>query len=1510
MMIRDKIFKLHRHRSSSSSFSEKSGQRLDFSFSNLHARQVPKGWDKLSISLVSVETGKTVSKSGKASVRNGNCQWTETWSQSIWITPDDISSQQEQFPFKFIVTMGSARSSILGEAAVNPARYKDAKANTLVSLPLKKCNYATVLQLEIKCLTALRGNEFKDMPIYIEEENVEYNNMEIKSEETGFRALSSSHSFGSTEDSLGRESFSSLSDSNRPVNHIIGRQESIDSRSSASCSSYSFCESPKSYNSPYNLMNSGSGKNAQNQKDDFKQFSHDNTASVQLAASSRNSLQAKDITSKELIAEALMWEQNAQSLKTDLEMSRKEFFDQTQQIANLKMELCSLGTEHGGLVQEIKHLEVLLQESMEKEKATESLMLQVKDMESFQKIVKEELRIQKESNDSMALQLSKTQESNIQLVAILQEMEETVENQKLEIENLRIVNQQNPEDKLQQLQESQINLENTTLHLEKIIREKSHEIELEQGQRTQALLDCEEKWSSRSREQEEEIAYLKAELSRLLSAEGSETNKAKPATDCDLMKENETLKEKLQELERDCKELTEENLELLYKLKPKGASSISGPILSSSSVEGQLSERSPGGSEFEVSNGELLSSPFQDDMGKKKIIAETAASESKQKTCDQEENLAQMELHKQVKDNTLRFNAEINSCCFEVQEQDQRTEIAPIPSECHQEESCHGGFTHENVSALFQSSESGCIEDVYALLNTLCHTTKDEQADMVLKKLLQLLGCRSAICLDGSKHIEDEPKITVKDACEVQDGEKDDLPEEKTLCSCCQRLEDSNKVLDGKVQNLSSDNLAKNSEILELKTDCLKKDAEIEALRHQEIDLRTEISDLQMNKCQMEEGMESVQQEFSATSKSLQTSTNGLMFLDQCICGDVSKMTFKMKSLELESDKYELELSLDELEKENVDLSERVSGLEAQLRHLTDAMELNRLELQHSGNRVVNFQDKVRELEHEKDSQKLDMKEKLLEMQHRWLDAQEECEYLKKVNPKLQATTESLMEECRLLQNLNAELRQQKLKLHTSHNVLEAELRKSQYSFSTCLKRIESLEANFSSVLEEIESKEKILKFKLDDLHLQTKEHREKLLVEECTVHEISENTVEVEKLQEQVQSLTAQMSDLMSDLGTSKAKEGTLAANCEKLLRSTEHLASNEAKLKCTINELESKLLSSECQMLQMTEENFSLKIQLQTLPLLQEEVLDLKGALSRMKFESERLQVTLQLKYEDCEESKAEKASLLQEISYMQKAVAEAEECKYKKISLEEKVLRLEGDLTAKEVMCAKVSELKNELCQLRRVNSQFLRKIKSLQFEKEDCLKQVKSVEEELMRKRLDNQREDDVPTLEKLKLSKAAEEDFSKQCEIITQSPQSEKYLKVQKIQGNSQQDGNKQSNYKRDLQETVAKSVSAIQFPGDTVVQILESNCIHESHLICLSSKGIDGYMQKISQLEAELKEIRDRYLHMSLKYAEVEDQREQLVMTLKSIHDQKTGRGSYLSSFWSAGADMTLFSST
>lgn len=71
---------------------------------NIWTKQVPKGWDKLFVSLVCVETGKTMAKLGKAIVKNGCCQWTETLSESIYISRDDSSKGYQEYLVKLVVS--------------------------------------------------------------------------------------------------------------------------------------------------------------------------------------------------------------------------------------------------------------------------------------------------------------------------------------------------------------------------------------------------------------------------------------------------------------------------------------------------------------------------------------------------------------------------------------------------------------------------------------------------------------------------------------------------------------------------------------------------------------------------------------------------------------------------------------------------------------------------------------------------------------------------------------------------------------------------------------------------------------------------------------------------------------------------------------------------------------------------------------------------------------------------------------------------------------------------------------------------------------------------------------------------------------------------------------------------------------------------------------------------------------------------------------------------------------
>ncbi|KAI7749853.1 hypothetical protein M8C21_027518, partial [Ambrosia artemisiifolia] len=144
------VNRLHRRNSSASSISTASvdytsGERFEFKFSGLHALQVPKGWDKLSLSLISVETGKTIAKTGRSLVQNGNCQWTENLSVYVWVPHDDASKGLGQCLHKLLISMGSGRSGILGEVTVNLSRHLSSETSTPIAEPLKNCSFGTIL---------------------------------------------------------------------------------------------------------------------------------------------------------------------------------------------------------------------------------------------------------------------------------------------------------------------------------------------------------------------------------------------------------------------------------------------------------------------------------------------------------------------------------------------------------------------------------------------------------------------------------------------------------------------------------------------------------------------------------------------------------------------------------------------------------------------------------------------------------------------------------------------------------------------------------------------------------------------------------------------------------------------------------------------------------------------------------------------------------------------------------------------------------------------------------------------------------------------------------------------------------------------------------------------------------------------------------------------------------------------------------------------------------------------
>ncbi|XP_004306171.1 PREDICTED: sporulation-specific protein 15-like [Fragaria vesca subsp. vesca] len=1464
------MFRIHRNRPA------KSGERIDFKFSQFKAVQVPRGWDKLFVSIVSVETGKPIAKSSKAVVRNGSCQWSEALSESIWISQDDNSKEMEDCFFKLVVAMGSARSGILGEATVNMSDYITSSSTAPVSLPLKKCNYGTVLQVKINCLkprARVRDVDSKETSSFLEEQNASGNFVDGKSDgsdstsgrslgssstkdfgltsnpgEPGsrgssFSAVGSHCSYESVEGSVRRGPVSPESNLSGEGNLMIGRQDSTGSQTNSMPGSFPAIPYPSNHSS-FNSRITGSGNHSQNSRKDIP------GSPLRTTGSSKNLLETAEVTIEELHAEAKMWERNARKLMLDLDILKAEFSDQSKKQANLNMELSAAYAERDSLKKEVEHLKVSFGSSAMRQTGSKDLP-QV-GVSHIEKALQDELKFQKESIANLDLQLKRSQESNIELVSILQELEETIEEQKMELENLlelqskfsemensiQITAEENSNltRQLQKLQESENKLQDMVQQLEQALDEKNCDVEKGSGLEKRSLSDIEMEYRSTIFDKEEEIIQLKEKLSESLK----ETHSADMGSitmnggETDLVRQIEVLKEKLHELETDCNELTQENLELLFKLK-------------------EAKNISAGGH-------------------------------------------------------------------------------APVDLP-----------TTELLMDLFTSSESKVTERKSYMKNAEENCNK------------MVLG-----------------EITNNHDLSVQ------------------VLESLKMELEIKVTDLEKELTEKRTEIAKLEDNLLTKEEETGVLRQVHNELEAQFSDLQREKVELEEHMEIVLRESELTTKCLNDLRNDLVVLSSSVDTHVStNKILEKKSSELEADKHELELHLSELQQQNTQLSEQISAVEVQLRCLTDEKEANRLELENSKSYSQSLQDEISTLKVEMESDKVELKQKLVDLQSQWSEAREECEFLKRENPKLQASIETLIEECNLLQKSNEELRTQKLELHEQSTHLEARLTESQERFEDCSRRVEVLEQDLCVMMESIASKEKILNSELDALRDESIQHWEELMSEQSLLNKMYlEKEIEAENLQQEVEQLTKQLSEihkgseelasgalqeasrlraekvdlecalqevqsrviqaenelnimrteyeeklqgLSVDLTASKQLQETMMADHERLLRLLENYKSSEAKLKTAVNNLELKLTVSDYEQQQLVEESTNLKVQLQNLIHCQDQFLAVKKELDVTKLEKEKLESLLDAQLEKlthCQDQvlaikteleatklekekseelldsvseeyeylKAEKNSFLEKISTLDMVLSELEDCKHNKAVLERKILQMKGDLIAKEALCAQDAELKNELNQFRRANEQYQQKLQLLEEEKDVCRRRSQSLEQELklIREEKPNQRD-----LKSRSSTKVTEDKKLSKSEMVKNTSHRRDNRRKPLVKNDKDDNGiDSRDGSPRDV--TVDHGLK-IKMLEDELVKAMEANNTYKLQLDRLvrqnhadahqNSKAEvvakDRFERSKSSLETELKEIRERYLSMSLRYAEVEAEREELVMKLKQSKSGK-----------------------
>ncbi|KAM4078466.1 hypothetical protein ACB094_09G039700 [Castanea mollissima] len=1473
------MFRLHKNRHA------KSGERVDFNFSNFKALQVPKGWDKLVVSIISVETGKTIVKSSKALVHNGSCQWTDSISETICFSQDDSSKELQDCFFKLVVSMGSARSGILGEATVNMTGYMSSPAPVPVSLRLKKCNHGTILQVKIHCLsprTKLRDEESKETNFPSDQES-KFHDLDSKSEGsestfarsiesssskdlgstvdpgepgsrgTSFSASGSHYSYDSAEGSIGKETFSPRNNLSSDQHSPIGRQESISSQNAVPSGSNPSSDPIQLNHSSFSSRLTGSGN--QNSRQDFE------TSSLKPAGSPKNLTETAQDSVGELHAEAKMWERNARKLMLDLDILRKEFSDQSKNEENLKKKLSAAFSERDELKKEIEQLKLSPEKPMAKQTVTEDSKFQDDGLSHIEKELKDELKFQKESNANLALQLQRSQASNLELVSVLQELEETIEKQKIEMENIsasqskfgdidnfievNIEENRNLMLQLQQLQESEKSLQVKVHLLEEALGDKNHHIENKGSLNNQTLLEIEtEEYKGKLYAKEEEIISVKASSSESLKGRQFPEMGSLNDGDVNMIREIQVLKEKVQELERDCNELTDENLELLFKLKEATKNSI-------------------GGTSFDLPPHELLNNSF--------TSIESEVSEHKSQTNYLEDKLKRKSL-REAEDNDDISTQELESLNteLEVKVTELGKELADKISEI------------EKLQSKLQSKEQEigvlrkCQRELEARVSNLQKEkmqlegqmeAAQVESDITSKCLSDLRNDLMALSSSLDSHVSAN-KFLERKSSELENGKRE-------LELCMSELKQENGQLSVRISDLEEELRYLTDEMESNQLELENSKAYAQSLEDEITRLRTEIDS---EKVYMKEKLQEMQNQWSEAQEE-----------SEYFRRENSKLKATAESLSEECST--LQKSNGELRKQKVELHNHCSRLEAKLMA--------------SQRNFADCSKRVEMLEENLSStlEEIASKEKSLTSQ---LDAllDENRRYKEKI-----IMGEGLLNQMHLEKNVEVENLQHEVE-HLIKKFSELHEEKERI-VSDAVLEVSSLsaeKANLKTALQEAQSKIQIIENELDIMRIASE----------------------------------SKLQSLMGELAASKQNHEMLMADHEKVLNLLDNYKSEAAKLKTTVNGLELKLTVTENEQQQLVEESKSFKVQLQTMAHLNDEVLVFKNELDATKFEKKKLETSLHLISEEHEDLKAENNLLVEKISVLQKAVSELEDCDRTRVILEEKLLQMEGNLKAKEALSVQETEPKNELSHIRKANRQYQRKVQLLEEEKDQFVTKVQALEEELklLKEGKQNMRESStmkVPSLSKThaKVTPVHEDMKPSKNEMVkntsqqrdNKKKQSLKNAQVQELVKDHQKLCSNQSQREDDSGNDILDEsplsvgvdpASKIQLLEHELAKAMEANNIYKAELdrmrICFQKTRFPKLLSKSrnnhahspkksiveddivakesngrtkSSLEAELIDIRERYLHMSLRYAEVEAQREELVMKLRATNNVK-----------------------
>ncbi|ESQ29037.1 hypothetical protein EUTSA_v10023231mg [Eutrema salsugineum] len=481
---------------------------------------------------------------------------------------------------------------------------------------------------------------------------------------------------------------------------------------------------------------------------------------------------------------------------------------------------------------------------------------------------------------------------------------------------------------------------------------------------------------------------------------------------------------------------------------------------------------------------------------------------------------------------------------------------------------------------------------------------------------------------------------------------------------------------------------------------------------------------------------------------------------------------------------------------------------------------------------------------------------------------------------------------------------------------LEAELKKQSEEFSESLSRIKELETQMENLEEEMEKQAQVFEADIDAVTRGKVEQEQRAIQAEEALRKTRwKNASVAGKLQDEFKRLSEQMDSMFSSNEKMALKAMTEANELrmqkrqleEMLKNANDELRANQAEYEAKLHELSEKLSFKTSQLENLDEksidienhkrreENVTAKLK-QEIKILKDEIEKVKKDKDNLIFQAEKLRVELEETRKSAMEAEAslqrentKRNDLESKMASMRKeSESLAEELKAMKLLKDEKeaeVTYLQSEL---ETVRAKYDDLKHSLSE------------NDLEMEKNK--KQVAQVKGELKKK------EEAMSNLEKkLKesrttinnLTKTGQRNNNKGSPVGAHAGTKEVgvmkdkikllegqiKLKETALEASSNMFVEKERNLKNRIEELETKLDGLNQ---DTK-EISDNEPLNgkENEEIRVLIAEVASLRECNESMEMELKDMQERYSEISLRFAEVEGERQQLVMTIRNLKNAK-----------------------